>query len=668
MTGLNFTLSKILQSVEMKVAPPGSTTFKSVRFYKLVQSDSATTKRPRLVSVQECDANPSLAGAVCKQATVFTYQAGADTYLEAVPATPVVYTALYVGDLNGDGMPDLIYRTKPAGSPAAEPPHWFGQLAQVSSTAPGGLTYAPPNDLNLENNSFEGDPIITDLDHDGRSDVAVPSGPTSYAFHHNLGGSAPAFEPIAETAAPNQGLQMGDFSGRGKLSILTPTASGTQWSYSYFPVDCSDGPPCLVIPPPAGRSLPVAPETNPLAGWSTFGADIDGDHAADLLSRGGGLTNRLVTIAQTKVPGADPLSAADWTTPSPTTLLASQQTDLVRYLFLDQNGDGLVDVVRLRQGESVPALIMNSGNGFAAPQPLTSLAGTVGNIALGPGTNVKDIKDVGARIVDYDGDHKDDILLVDNGAKRDSTASTNNPTRSNMVVLLSRGTGFEIYPLDGMGGRPLVPLGMPGEGPTPPDSSKVHNYKRTQVIDANGDGLPDIFMYAADGKPRIKIRQGDKADLLKTVTDGMGKRISITYRPMTDPAVYTQGTCTEPQRCATGTELLVRTHSEDNGRSAEQNTFEYHYTGQVYDLEGGGLLGFQEWSVTDKSRNTITTETFDTTTLDVVSNRSGPFRIYGKAGRPQKTVVTTSKNGVPIQTVTTENKYDVAQTSFSTHY
>jgi RHS repeat-associated protein len=669
--GLKYERTKVLTSIDMRVAPPGSMTVKTAKLYKLVQTPSVTTHKARLDSIQECDGSGT--GAKCKNPTVFAYQPGAESLLEApVPLTDVecpgttTIQPTYAADIDHDGKSDLIFRAFVKGAPSTDPPHWFGRL---STSNANGISFAPPFDLKLQVNNEPGDPVIADFDSDGFPDIAVPSGPSTYAFYSNTrGGSVPFALMVAdETGVANRGMQIGDFSGRGKVSILRPKGAGNAWTFGTFKTTCDPEFPCKVEQSNFSGALNITFEPEPLAGWSTFGVDIDGDRVPDILSRGGSLTNHLVSLTQQKVPGAMP-AATDWGSTVPTTLLASQQGDLVKYLFLDQNGDGFMDAIRLRQGEAVPALIMNTGNGFAPPQPLTNLAGTVGNIALGPDTNSKDLTDVGARILDYDGDGKQDILLVDDGSKRDSQATTNAPTRFSMVVLVSRGTNFEVRPLDGTGGRPFVPVAPFADGPIPPDSPKVHNYRGTLVLDADGDGLPDILASPDPCHVDTWHREGNKADLLTTITDGMGKAIDVTYRPMTDKTVYTDIPQCRPKQgepsavaCIYGNAPLVADYKVDNGAGGK-NVYGYSYKGLVIDRFTRSPIGFSTWTVTDSATNTNTEETFEVDTPDRVLDTNGDvlFELFGHSGQPKKRVVKTTgtaADGSTFTRTTTQNLF-----------
>lgn len=436
---------------------------------------------------------------------------------------------------------------------------------------------------------------------------------------------------------------MADFGGKGRPSILRPTSDGL-WTFR-FAVNTVDGP---VMTEPSDQLGITWPGNFGQSGWSAYNVDVDFDGATDFLSTlaGSGTPNRLAVISQRRPPGATP-NAADWEATAVTTLLTSQQGDLVKHIFFDQNGDGLPDVLRLRQGRKVPDLIINSGNGFAAPQPQMALSGTAGNVQLGAGTKVGDIADPGVRVLDFDHDGRQDLLLVDNGVARDSSMKST-PSRTQLAVLLSRGNGFEVKSLP-------IPVGMPADGPTTPGSPDIHNYRLSHVLDANGDGLPDIVQFSADAHAlQLSVRTPQNPDALIGISDGMGKKTSVTYRPTTDPAVFTPGTaCLTSQFCMTQTTAfpgggwLVRSYRTDNGIAGGQNEVRCRYEDARLDAEGGGYLGFGKWTVEDVARRTTVVTTYDLETKRIINGLTddgsiGPAQVYANIGLPsvRRTTIT----------------------------
>jgi RHS repeat-associated protein len=648
--GLAFSSTKLLTSIDMRVARPGTRTLVSARFYELTQAPSPSTGRPLLRALRECDGNPATVtgrAVACKRPSTFTYQEASDTFQEVDTGIKDVrnpvdgdFWGLQVADLNNDGRDDIVYRARPAGAGPEIAPHWFARLSTAA-----GLT--DTIDLKLQENLHTGDAIIADFaGGDGRPDIAVPAGPESFAFYRNDGitETEALFAFIgSESTQRSKGMHVGDFGGKGRPSILRPNATGNRWVYR-FARNTEDGP--TLTGTSEGLEAGWQPNFADV-GWNSYVTDEDGDGALDFLAlpAGDASADRLSLFLQRRAPRDDVApSAADWTGPSPITLLTSKAGDLTKHYFFDHNGDGLRDAIRLRQGRDVPDLIVNSGSGFAQPLPLTSLSGTAGNIRLGTGASTRDIADPGIRFLDYDQDGRDDILLVDDGVARDSSAP-GPATRSNLTLLLSRADGFEIRPLP-------IPLGLPASGPTRADSPGVKNYKQSQVIDLDGDGLSDITLVTPAGL-KFWIRRSKLPDVLIGVKDGMGKRSSITYLPMIDPEVYTPGTtCQHPQECDKGGQWLVASYRQDNGIENQQNEVRCRYVDRRTDVEGAGVLGFREWMVTNVAAKTTVTQVYDLTSKAKV-------RALDDEGQPTMVDV-YSKIGLPVGVVR-----EVASASFN---
>jgi hypothetical protein len=455
--GMTFARTKLLSSIDMQVRSPGSQARRSVRFYRLTHKPSSGSGRMLLDKVEECDGNQAMVTGrvtICKQPTVFTYHDEAPGLIAAAPI-PIAnmhrtgdedYHGIQPADMDGDGRDDLVYRAHRDNAAPGEPPHWFVRLST-------GSGFTPPIDLNLTEGQNEqiGDAIIADfVDGDGLPDIAVPvpgatSAEKAFAFFRNGGvtASAASFTFLTkETTGPNQAMVVNDFHGKGTPSILRPTADN-RWAYRFFR-DLGNGPELTQASDPLNVNWPIDFAD---AGWSATSADIDGDGAAEFLVSTTS-SNRLTILRQKEIPSGLP-SAGNWEiATAASTLLKSTSADPVVHYHFDHNGDGLPDVLRLRrvpsnvQGEpNAPNVIMNSGAGLAFPTPaIFSNDGpplsnnSAANVRLGPGTTAKDLIDPGVRILDLDGDGRDDIMLVDNGAIRDGTANPQTTPRANLTA------------------------------------------------------------------------------------------------------------------------------------------------------------------------------------------------------------------------------------------
>jgi RHS repeat-associated protein len=645
--GMPFKVTQRLQSIDMLVAGPGSTTFQSVKLYRFFHSTSPSTSRMRLDGVQECDGNQAFVTGrtvVCKKATAFTYSPGTSSFSD-IPTgitdlrQPVdsQFWGIQVADIDHDGRDDIVYRATP---PGGGPRRWYYRKAVA-----GG--FGVPIDTQLQASDIPGDAVLADFARadgvqgiDGAPDIGVPAGVNRYAFYRNdgAGNFSLAFTEPPGEAAPNLGLQVADLSGKGQVTILRPIVNQNNWAYRFFAGSA--------MTPLSGPMGCLWNEAFDQDGWNGQVGDVDGDGATDFLTIRAGATDYLSRMLQSAVP-APPPSPGE---PPPegvwdyddTNLLASRSGDLVKYYFFDLNGDTLADALRLRQGQNVPRLVVNSGNGFQRPLALSHLSGTEGNVELGPTTAFRDLIDPGIRVMDYDSDGKQDLLLVDDGVIRDSGAQPLVPRRTQMVVLLSRNGTLQPAPAG-------VPLGAPADGHAAidPVSPSIHNYRQTQVLDVNGDGLHDIVAVSPnDNQLHLYVRQGIKPDLLVGVRDGMGAKTDVNYLPMIDPSVSTPGdACAFPRICAKRGPWLAQSFRVDNGIGAAQNEFRFFYEGSRFDVQGGGNLGFRRRIHTDVAASTTIDETYDqesTATIRSLDEGEPDVQVYSKLGLPIARVIETT--------------------------
>lgn len=372
------------------------------------------------------------------------------------------------------------------------------------------------------------DPVIVDMDLDGIPDLAGinPNTPNRYLFYRGsvgTNGTSVSFtldwtEPAGAEATA--GLWIVSHTGKFKPEIFRPLSNGLwgQWfpeSQSYFPLNVT------------GDTEVPWKDTDPSRSWSSYFEDIDGDGAPDLLGN-------------TELPGLSGLkrlvaASHGFDATEVTTLPISEPDGVTRkYMFGDFNGDGLPDALQLASGMSGPRLAENSGAGFkeAVLQPLPTDA----NVQMGTSAQWTHLTDPGVRVMDYDGDGRDDLLLVDDGRVR--SGSTSAATRSRMKVLLSRNGGFvkQDVPID---------IGQPANGADALPSGAASNWLLTQTLDMNGDGLKEIAVVRA-GLLEIWKRNGKARDMLTGIRDGMGLKRAINYEPMSKHTVHTP----TPSSCA----------------------------------------------------------------------------------------------------------------------
>jgi hypothetical protein len=129
------------------------------------------------------------------------------------------------------------------------------------------------------------------------------------------------------------------------------------------------------------------------------------------------------------------------------------------------------------------------------------------------------------------------------------------------------------------------------------------------VTDFNGDGKADILWDSHTGTDTrstgtrvVWLSDGVFADLMTSVTTGIGANVAITHKSMTDNAVYAKDS-TMPGGIVDVADLqasmaLVARLDAANGLGGVVSTA-YAYAGAKAGLDGRGFLGFREMTVTD---------------------------------------------------------------------
>jgi RHS repeat-associated protein len=639
--GLEFRRTRLLKGLEMQ-APEGGVV-RSARFYDLSYATSPATKRPLLDAIKECDGNPytETRPVACKRPTTFSYDPGSTAFVEHRTSASDTrqrgldrFWVFQTGDIDNDGKDDLIYRSLPDGQ---NNPNWYYRLST-------GTGFGNPVEMTVGDKGQLTDLVLVDLDQDGFVDVARAD-PASRTFRYfrNLNGDFRPFvevNPNAERdqASLNTSVQIGDYSGKGRLTIFRPRNDG-RWGYrglSGGRISNVSEPLDLAFDPPGVDTV-----------WNAYNVDLDNDGALELLGLPAAAPrNRLRALIQEDVPLSTPGGGNDAShfRTADTTLLTSIEGQQIKYYFADLNGDGLSDAIRLIQGGEALDTLLNSGEGFEPPVRHDELIGTGANVRVGPRAAREDLQDPGLQTLDFDGDGRRDIILFDNGAVRDRSLAGNVATRSHVTVLLSRPDGFE----------PLttgVPIGEPADGTGDfPGGSPLHNWRQSRLLDANGDGLLDLVQVAANGTIRLSVRQGKRPDLLLGVKDGMGKRMSVTHAPLNDKEVYQAGSdCSFPQHCSRRGLWLVKSYREDNGIGGAQNEQRFSYQDGRSDLEGAGFLGFVKTTRLDVASSTKTVETYDLGFREAVPPlevQTGQPTIFSRRWLPQTRIVETNNRGV----------------------
>lgn len=287
----------------------------------------------------------------------------------------------------------------------------------------------------------------------------------------------------------------------------------------------------------------------------------------------------------------DPKSGGSASVPYALSLLSSEQdVGASHYMMADVNGDGLLDAIEVPNAGGNVRIAINTGRDFMPPivdnlptnDKLPSSVWIDGNGGV-QSTNVA------PRVMDFDQDGRSDLILMDSGCNSSGTV------RSSPVVLQA-GPGPNLTPVPLTG----VPIGRP-------TACAGAGISTVRVLDVNGDGLSDLVQLENQSGSQAEIvlyvRHGVKPNLLQTITNGIGNKTSVEYKPITDPTVHTPATCSYPQYCTPhGSTWVVSRHSiaADAGDPDKPNpllSYSHTYQGSRTDLQG--LVGL-EWISTPR--------------------------------------------------------------------
>jgi RHS repeat-associated protein len=242
-SGMKFKRSRRLARVEVYSA--GTAT--PVRTYHLEYSESSTTKRARLASVQECGTN----SVVCLPKTRFDWYAptlgvqsastatvAGDVFRNVNPSDPNSLRdvdAMKFGDVNGDGRTDLVFVKN-------------HKICWSIASADGfSYTTSCPelHDLfrrSVSNTLVNADPYLVfhlmDFNGDGRDDLmAALRNAVEWTVHLSNGaGFADAGVPVGIRTAGIGEAQLADYNGDGLLDAMFGSAVG---SGATTPPPCS---------------------------------------------------------------------------------------------------------------------------------------------------------------------------------------------------------------------------------------------------------------------------------------------------------------------------------------------------------------------------------------------------------------------------------------------
>ena len=254
-------------------------------------------------------------------------------------------------------------------------------------------------------------------------------------------------------------------------------------------------------------------------------------------------------------------------------------------MLIDINGDGLPDRVFDRNPSNDQQglyVFLNTGNGFDSGRQWQSNLGS----------------DWKNRPTHKNGEHS---MLIDiNGDGLPDRVFDRDPSndQQGFYVFLNTGNGFD----SGRQWQFSIVIDWKNR-PT------HKNGEHSMMIDINGDGLLDRVF---DRNPTNEqhgffvILNKTNYSKIKSITNGLGIKTTLNYKPLTDSSVYKKDSnATYPSIDIQNAMQVVSSVITDNAIGGE-NTTSYTYGGAKANLKGRGLLGFRWIETKDQQSNKIT--------------------------------------------------------------
>ena len=451
-------------------------------------------------------------------------------------------------DLNGDGLVDFLYRHRDPGNQTEE-----GAFLNTGSGWQPANQFIPPEFTAIHGKSDSG-ARFADLDGDGLVDFLYRrnSGTVVSGAYLNTGDgwqSAPEFAPpydIADhtgSSGKNTGVRVLDLNGDGLSDFLWKRSSGGTSEGAFLNT---------------GQGWEEAPSFVP-----PYYTGIDG--VGDTGTR-----------------------------------------------FIDVNGDGLSDFLYYRQtsgGSVYKGAYLNTGSGWVAASdyelPFYLMRERVPDVLTDNNTRMWGGKyyvassretDPGSRFADLNGDGLVDFYYY-NIFRTVSRGANNTPEGVSKGAYLNTGKGWRSAPEY----IPVHPTGFTNYCaysdffPKSPWFCFPSHYSDISE-DIDGDGVADNV---TGWDPVTALLSNGGADLVKTVTDSLGRDTAITYTQLNDPRVYTKGAgAAFPEQDVQGPMYVVQEVATDDGLGGQARTT-YSYEGARAHFQGRGFLGFARMTSVD---------------------------------------------------------------------
>ncbi|HUP91336.1 MAG TPA: RHS repeat-associated core domain-containing protein [Solimonas sp.] len=592
------------------------------------------TERSRLTSVEECVTDGCLRPTIIewqKQNNAFAWQwdnrfsppynivadvSGNNAGVKDMGARFV--------DANGDGRTDLLFNRDSTDGPIADTylgtssgwqkTGYPGQKPPVNIVADSVAGSDGPQDMGVRFAYLNGDDLI-DFVHYRDYGSGIQAGAyfsTGTGWTNASSTYTPPYPVVTDgvssgVGTSDMGVRFEDLNGDGRVDVLYNRFVGFgTYKGAYLNTGSGWGPNVPAYEPP----YHIVADGSATGGVGTEDmgvrfVDVNGDGLVDMLY------NRWVNSGLTYA-GAYLNSPSGWVAAPEYTpphyfvaddVAGASGTQDMGVRFADLNGDGLVDFMYSRYVNATTqesGAWLNTGRGWVFDANYTPPIYFVADAAGG----AVGIQDVGARVVDVNGDGLADLVqgrVPASGSIFSAWLNTGHGWRQANEYA----PPYEIV-RDGAGG---------GSGPQDMGA---------RFEDVNGDGVVDFIFHRYYNPAAYKgaYLNPTPAEQVIRITDGLGAQISIEYASLTDPTVYAKGSgSTYPIMDVQTPMKVVKSYTMTNGVGGT-NVRRHFYRGLKVHQRGLGTLGFSQCEETDEARGirTVTQYRQDFPYVGAVSN------------------------------------------------
>lgn len=251
------------------------------------------------------------------------------------------------------------------------------------------------------------------------------------------------------------------------------------------------------------------------------------------------------------------------------------QTENFYYIFVDLNGDGITDALKLSRDGGYPEILWNCGNGFAEPIDAMNPLSALKIPAFEYGSKQQEN---GIYFMDYNQEGRPEILMM---GRNHSILNEVGLPKTMKFYQLKYDAPSSRYYLD-----PHVEGILADSTSNPGSRNSITSYDYaaaelafTHPLDIDGNDLLDILSLAdnEDGSRSLHLykNKDKKADLLTGIREGTGSEIRITYESLLGRSDQ-EVSFDYPSFCVASGLWVVSEYSIDRGY-LHQNPIYFHY-------------------------------------------------------------------------------------------